>query len=93
MTRNVLAKRSDGIVCTASIWHEKGGSGYKIFLQGVSLSDANLMRHQQSISERNVDPSTGSDSVVVVGGILLAFASRRSAHCIVCGSGEKFCPT
>jgi hypothetical protein len=36
------------------------------------------MRHQQSIFELNVDPSTGSDSVVVVSGILLAFASRRS---------------
>lgn len=78
MTRNVLAKRSDGIVCIASTWDEQGGSGFEIFLRGVSLSEPNLMRHQQSIFERNVDPSTGSDSVVVVGEILLAFASTSS---------------
>lgn len=63
MTPDVLAKRSDGIVCTALTWDEKGGSGFKIFLRGVSLSEPDLRRHQQSIFKRNVDPSTGSDSV------------------------------
>jgi hypothetical protein len=88
MTRNVLAKRSGGIVRTALTWDEKGGSGFKISLQGVSLSEPNLMRHQQSIFERNVDPSTGSDSVVVVGGILLAFAYAL-AQCLVRGFGDR----